>query len=136
MISSPLPLEHKGRTHYVHSLTDEMRGAYSSWMKAEAIKNTLALRSMLPPADFRHVLSELNSDISVAKKYEFGGEKFMEMVQSEAGATEFVRLVLVDPTLTDKDIQELLTEAGDKYQELFKLANPSGEVDECEVPKA
>jgi len=121
--STSLPLEHNGRTHYVHELTQAMRNRFSAWMKSHAIQETMSLRAQLPGDVFRDLMSSLRDDIAIKKLYEFGGEKYVDMVSTEDGAREFARLVLNDPTLLDSEIDTLMEAKGQEFDELFRTVN-------------
>lgn len=121
--STSLPLEHNGRTFYVHELTQAMRNRFSAWMKSKAIQDTLALRPQLPADVFRDLMSSLRDDIAIKKLYEFGGEKYGDMVGTTEGACEFARLVFNDPSLSDAEVDDLMDAKGAEFHELFQTVN-------------
>lgn len=111
---SPIELTHEGVILRLHKWTDAMRAQYVNWMKASAIRDTVALKGVLPDADYRIMLHDLNTDIVVRKLYDFGGERYNEFVKTPEGSAQLLRVMFQNNTLSDNFLASFMVAQGDE----------------------
>lgn len=116
MSDSGFTITFNGQDYTLHAMTDRYRNELTKWMRKHAITQTLALREIYPPTEFKAVLDSVNRDI-IAGVYDFGGKESERLALSCPEATIYMYKVLFDDIrVSERVVEAMLKDPGTDEQ--------------------